>query len=236
MELIPVIDLLHGVVVHARGGDRSRYAPLDSPLVRGCEPLAVAQALVGHCEAGTLYVADLDAITLQRPNLDLVAAMARALPGVRLWVDAGRSEHRLQACLGDAVDRVVGSESFTSFDAIRARLDDDAVLSLDARGAQPLGPARIFDEPANWPRRVIAMALAAVGAGRGPDLDWLGTVRHWLGALREARPDVAVYAAGGARDLHDLERLADAGAAGVLCASALHDGSIDPRAWHGRRA
>ena len=46
MELIPVLDLAHGVAVHAIGGDRSRYEPVRSELARGAEgdPMALAGA------------------------------------------------------------------------------------------------------------------------------------------------------------------------------------------------
>jgi phosphoribosylformimino-5-aminoimidazole carboxamide ribotide isomerase len=43
-------------------------------------------------------------------------------------------------------------------------------------------------------------------------------------------PDVEVIAGGGVRDLEDLQRLRGCGVAGVLVASALHDGPL--RAEH----
>ena len=62
MKIVPVLDLKGGIVVHARGGQRAKYAPLRSPLVEGCEPVPVARALCGVCRTSDLYVADLDAL------------------------------------------------------------------------------------------------------------------------------------------------------------------------------
>ena len=62
MRIVPVLDLKGGIVVHARRGQRDAYAPLRSPLVEGCEPVAVARALCAVCRTSTLYVADLDAL------------------------------------------------------------------------------------------------------------------------------------------------------------------------------
>src|SRR4051812_27418585 len=62
MQVIPVLDLRAGIVVHARRGQHSEYAPLRSSLVQGCEPVAVARALCAICRTRTVYVADLDAV------------------------------------------------------------------------------------------------------------------------------------------------------------------------------
>src|SRR5919202_250232 len=42
MQIIPVLDLRAGIVVQARRGQHSEYAPLRSSLVQGCEPVAGA--------------------------------------------------------------------------------------------------------------------------------------------------------------------------------------------------
>ncbi len=93
------------------------------------------------------------------------------------------------------------------------------ILSLDFQGERPLGAAALFESPERWPERVIAMTLARVGTGGGPDLDRLR-------ALRQLAPSKLIYAAGGVRGADDLRELAGLGCAGVLLASALHDGRL----------
>jgi len=62
---------------------------------------------------------------------------------------------------------------------------------------------------------VILLALTQVGTGAGPDF---GTLR----AARAACPGVRLIAGGGVRTPEDLRALAEAGADGVLLATALH--------------
>ncbi|GJE42448.1 HisA/HisF-related TIM barrel protein [Methylobacterium soli] len=220
-EVIPVLDLRHGRVVRARMGERHSYAPIETPLAKGSEPGAVARGLLDAVPARILYVADLDAIMEGAPpDRAALERIAAACPETRLWVDAGFSDARrvesfLSAGLGLPV---IGSESQGDPDLVR-RLGDRAVLSLDSRGRERLGPAALHDEPGLWPRDVIVMALARVGAGAGPDLAGIAAARALGGDRR-------VYAAGGVRGPEDLRALRGAGAAGVLVASAIHDGRL----------
>jgi phosphoribosylformimino-5-aminoimidazole carboxamide ribotide isomerase len=221
--VVPVLDLRHGRVVRARAGERHAYAPIVTPLSPGSAPADVARGLLATWPTRRLYVADLDAIMDgAEPDRGALAAIAAACPGVELWVDAGFATRDgvadfLAAGLGRPV---LGSESQTGPDLVRA-LGDRAVLSLDSRAGLPLGPAILHEDPALWPREVIAMNLARVGGGDGPDLAGIGT-------LRARAPGARVYAAGGLRGPDDLRALRAAGAAGVLVASALHDGRLRP--------
>src|SRR5262249_59090623 len=90
------------------------------------------------------------------------------------------------------------------------------ILSCYCRVSAVQGPPQILDDPSAWPARVIAMTLARVGSGAGPDLDRLAAVRRIAAGRR-------IYAAGGVRDAADLAALACAGLAGALVATALHD-------------
>ncbi|HKI13991.1 MAG TPA: HisA/HisF-related TIM barrel protein, partial [Roseiarcus sp.] len=92
-------------------------------------------------------------------------------------------------------------------------------LSLDFRGDAFQGPEEILTEPKLWPRQIIVMSLARVGAGVGPDLARLAAIRAIAGG-RE------IYAAGGVRDAADLRALNAAGVAGALIATALHERRI----------
>jgi phosphoribosyl isomerase A len=219
--VIPVLDLRGGRVVRARRGERSSYAPIETPLAKGSAPDAVARGLLDAWPAGILYVADLDAIIDGTPpDLRALEAVAAACPGIALWVDAGFAEAAsVKSFLDSGLGRpVIGSESQADADLVTS-LGDRAVLSLDTSGAERLGPASLHDDPSLWPPEVIAMTLAQVGAGAGPALDALA-------ALRARAPDRRLYAAGGVRGPEDLRSLRAAGIAGALVASALHDGTL----------
>ena len=219
--VIPVLDLRGGRVVRARRGERSSYAPIETPLAKGSAPAAVARGLVDAWPAGILYVADLDAIIDRAaPDLRALEAIARACPGIALWIDAGFAEPAgVVAFLAAGLGRpVIGSESQADAGLV-TRLGDRAVFSLDTRGAERLGPAARATDRRGAPPEVIAMTLAQVRAGPGPDL-------AALGALRVRAPDRRLYAAGGVRGPDDLRALRAAGIAGALVASALHDGTL----------
>ncbi|MBS9478854.1 HisA/HisF-related TIM barrel protein [Ancylobacter radicis] len=224
MELIPVLDLMGGVVVHARRGARADYRPIQSPLCAGAAPAEVAQALLQLAPFRTLYVADLDAIAGTGSHDAALAALAVDHPGLGLWVDAGEGEpERVARRAAQGPGRpVVGSEAMRDpVSGTAALAVAGAILSLDYGIEGPRGPAVIHEQVQLWPQAVIVMTLARVGAGEGPDLDRLRAVMARAGSRR-------VFAAGGVRDLDDLKRLADHGAAGVLLASALHDGRLSP--------
>jgi phosphoribosylformimino-5-aminoimidazole carboxamide ribotide isomerase len=93
------------------------------------------------------------------------------------------------------------------------------VLSLDYRAGRFMGAAEIERRVALWPDRLILMTLDRVGMDKGPDL-------AALEALIRRAEGRAVFAAGGVRDESDLQALERIGAAGVLVASALHDGRL----------
>ena len=226
-ELIPVIDLMGGLVVHARAGERDRYRPLEqSRVTAGPEPTAVVEGLLALHPFRTLYIADLDAIRKQGDHKLLILRLRQSFPALRFWVDAGFAgectcRRFLAADLGDLV---LGSESQSDPGLLDLfGQDPRLVLSLDFQGERRLGAADIFAQPERWPRRVIAMTLARVGSGGGPD-------RQRLGEVLAAAPDRQVFAAGGVRGLEDLRDLATLGCAGALVASALHDGRLDREA------
>ena len=225
MRIVPVIDLMGGCVVHARGGRRERYRPIRSALTASSEPTAVVEALLELHPFDTLYVADLDAIAGEAAHDRELESLRRRFPALELWVDGGlASGTACAAWLARGLgDMVLGSESQDD-NAVLAglsasRLAERVVLSLDFQGEDFLGPADILDEPDLWPERVIVMTLGRVGGTSGPDLDRLA-------GLRDHQPRRRFYAAGGVRHADDLQRLAATGAAGALVASALHDGRL----------
>ncbi|MCF4125435.1 HisA/HisF-related TIM barrel protein [Methylobacterium sp. SyP6R] len=220
-EVVPVLDLRGGVVVRARAGDREAYAPIVTPLSGSPAPAEVAHGLLAAWPARRLYVADLDAIMDGTPpDLDSLRAITASCPGVELWVDAGFStDEGVAAFLAAGSGRpVLGSESQADAMLVR-RIGARAILSLDSRDGVPMGAAELHVDPSAWPPEVIVMTLSRVGSGAGPDL---ATLR----ALKARSPHTAFYAAGGLRGPEDLPVLEAAGAAGVLVASAIHDGRL----------
>lgn len=216
LRIIPVIDLMGGEAVRAIAGRRADYRPLPTPLASSSDPCAVAEGFLRLHPFKTLYLADLDAILERGGNEPALGRLASAFPQVELWLDRGR---RAPFSAVNFV-RVIGSESLSpELPAPDLSQETRAILSLDFDEAGFRGPAELERRPALWPERVIAMTLAKIGGGAGPDFERLAAIKARAGA-RE------VYAAGGLRGAQDLAGLAALEIAGVLVATALHEGRI----------
>src|SRR5579863_3928457 len=87
MRIVPVLDLLEGCVVRGVAGERQRYRPIESPLVDVPTPLNLARAFRDRFGLSTLYVADLDAVLHDRPNLECYRALIEE--DFELMIDAG---------------------------------------------------------------------------------------------------------------------------------------------------
>ncbi len=224
MKLIPVIDLQGGRVVRAFKGERASYRPIVTPLADSSAPEDIVAGFLRLHPFSTIYVADLDAIEGRGGHAETILALAETFRDVRFWVDDGANDDaRLQRWLAASrIDPVAGSESLVSGASARSlAADPRMILSLDFRGETFLGPPDLLETPRRWPRRVIAMTLARVGAFEGPDIDLLTR----LGRRAEGR---RIFAAGGVRDARDIAALARIGVSGALIASALHDGRLSP--------
>jgi phosphoribosylformimino-5-aminoimidazole carboxamide ribotide isomerase len=222
LQVIPVIDLMGGLVVRARMGDRASYRPLQSPLSPTSDPIDVVRGLLSVSSFPTLYVADLDAIQGQGDNVPALRRIRKAFPALQMWIDNGAADDAaVEALVGANLGApVIGSESQPDGKLIALRGGSARiVLSLDFRGDAFQGPPDILAEPALWPRRVIVMTLARVGSGAGPDLARLASIRSIAGG-RE------IYAAGGVRNANDLRTLKETGVSGALVATALHERRI----------
>lgn len=224
MNVIPVIDIRNGVAVRAIKGDRATYLPLASPLSESPDPRAVAQGLIALHPFQTLYLADLDAIEGRTANTAITTQLAADYPGLILWIDRGaRAPLDVAALLTEPqICAVIGSETgITSPElrALTAQFGPRIILSLDFRKSGFVGDPAVLADAASWPRDVIVMTLARVGAGKGPDLAQAGLIKH---RHKQGR----IFVAGGIRHAGDLRAASHMGAAGALISSALHAQTI----------
>jgi phosphoribosylformimino-5-aminoimidazole carboxamide ribotide isomerase len=234
LRIIPVIDVLGGIVVHAVKGRRKEYQPLKSVLCASTDPVDVAAALksLGFSE---LYVADLDAIMRGQANFAVFRNIADKT-GLELMVDAGISDlKKAESVLESHVSKVIiGTEALPSVslvaEAVKLFGSERVVVSLDLMGDRvisgfelgalkdPSALLRMFQEVGV--SQVIVLDLARVGSGEGVNLPFLKEVLRNIVAK--------VFVGGGVRDVKDLVDLKDLGVFGVLLATALHSGKISP--------
>ncbi len=232
LKVIPVIDILNGKVVHAVGGKRSQYKPIESVLCKSSDPTEVASAFkaLGFTE---VYVADLDAIidcSMKFPEIVRIAKQT----GLSLMVDAGvtnieRAEKLLQS---GAIKLVIGTETLQSKSFIAQAIErfgnSQVVLSLDLKGNKVITKAEGVegtDEPLQLLRefeikgvnQVIVLDLERVGSAKGVNLDFL---------KKAMAVGVDIVVGGGVGGICDIVKLKNIGISGALVSTALHNGKI----------
>jgi phosphoribosylformimino-5-aminoimidazole carboxamide ribotide isomerase len=232
LKIIPVIDILKGIAVHAVRGRREKYQPLESVLLGSADPVNVAVKLkeLGFTDC---YVADLDAITGGYPNFSLIKRLANK-SDLELKVDAGVNSLAMAEKLLDyevsAV--VIGTETLSDIkfvaEAVAAFGSEKIIISLDLMGSHVLSkvelgsladPVALLREFHNMGvSQFIVLDLTRVGSGEGVNTALLSKM------LRDVKANFIV--GGGVRDIGDLQKLKDLGVSGVLIATALHSGKI----------
>jgi phosphoribosylformimino-5-aminoimidazole carboxamide ribotide isomerase len=237
MRIIPVLDLSRGVAVHARAGDRARYQPVRSALAPRSlgDPRTLLHGYRERLGARECYLADLDAIQGEGPQLGLIEELA-PLAGT-LLVDGGVTEPDAARVLlrRGAARVVVGLETLRGVGDLTAIVSavggDRVVFSLDLRHGRPVVQTGVQALAASDPEALAARAteagagavlmldLARVGTGGGVDLRLLAMLRRAVGSTE-------LLAGGGVRTRRDLDRMRDVGCDGALVASALHAGEI----------
>lgn len=232
MAILPVLDLLNGLVVRGVAGRRSEYRPLQSKLVETAVPLDVARALQTVFGFQRLYVADLDGILHRRPSW--VAYQQLIDCGFKLLVDAGiTSVEDTRRLSGLGCDVVIGLESSPSPEHVArmANACEAVTFSLDLQNGQPMlaeGASGWSHNPREIVRqaidggisRLIVLDLADVGMGSGTRTGSL------CQSLLAEFPHLHLTCGGGIRNLDDLRQWRTLGAKQVLVASALHDGRL----------
>ncbi|HET7240906.1 MAG TPA: HisA/HisF-related TIM barrel protein [Gemmatimonadales bacterium] len=238
MRIIPVLDLSRGVAVHARAGDRARYQPVRSALAPRSlgDPRALLQGYRERLGTRECYLADLDAIQGESPQLELIEELA-PLAGMLLVDGAVTEPEMAQALLRRGATRViVGLETLRGVGDLAAVVTavggDRVVFSLDLRHGRPVVQAGLQALAASDAESlavraveagagaVLVLDLGRVGTGGGVDLRLLTVLRRAVGSTE-------LLAGGGVRTRRDLDRMRDVGCDGVLVASALHAGEID---------
>jgi phosphoribosylformimino-5-aminoimidazole carboxamide ribotide isomerase len=234
MNIVPVLDLLKGQVVHGVAGQRANYRPIKSRLTSSAEPVDVATALHRHFGFTTFYVADLDAIAGAEPASSTFQALQ--VSGFHLWIDAGVTNVSEARVLADSgVARIIAALETLPGPKMLAEICRDARLpttfSLDLHSSQPVRTSDSWKKDA-WSileqaidvgvRAILLLDLARVGMRSGTGTEEL------CARLAETYPQIEIIAGGGIRNVHDLRRLERLGVRTALMATALHDGSVTP--------
>ncbi|MHA1938906.1 MAG: HisA/HisF-related TIM barrel protein [Candidatus Thorarchaeota archaeon] len=233
-EIIPVMDIMKGLVVHGIAGKRNEYRPIESSIVDGAAPIDVAEAFKRVFGVDRIYIADLDAIKGVGDNFSIVTDVADST-GLKILLDGGARNARdidklLQTGIQNAIvatETLASREDLIEIQQIHGR---SVVGSLDLmngktlsacgefNGTKPLVMARILE--AHGIRNLIVLELSLVGTGKGPIHEGLVQIC--------GNSSLEIIAGGGVRNRDDLRELFEIGAGAALVATALHRKTIEP--------
>lgn len=230
MIVVPVIDIMKGLTVHAVRGERRAYKPLESTISNSTDPVEVA-SIFSNIGFNYVYVADLDAIIYRAPSWSLYSRLKSVVR--YLMLDNGAKSYRDCVKLLDlGIDyAVIGSETFESMSELKSLLEayaDKVIVSVDLMDNQILSPIQSVrtlhvDEYLRILHRfglcsAIILELSRVGSGLGVDTGMINIINRLTPLVDK------LYVGGGVRSIEDIEILREIGVYGVLIATALHKG------------
>lgn len=224
MELIPVMDLMSGIAVSGKSGERDTYQPLKTVYSKTPDPVDIAISLKRK-GFKRIYVADLDAIEGRGSNLEIVQKINHVLP---VTLDWGVRDIKSFSFALDFADKIIiATETLTSWDDLeeiytqfpRQRI----VISIDVKDGQILsrdlsisftGIKSKLEEFKS--EEIILLDISGVGTLSGFKLDLLNNFRGMEDSL----------ILGGGITPDDIQNLNKLGFKRYLIGTALHTGKI----------
>jgi len=219
IEIIPVLDIMNGLVVHAVAGRREEYKPIkDSVLSDKPHPYPILSSLKSMGFT-SVYIADLDAIRGRGDNSGVIRT-AVAL-NFKVLADVGRKGLSL-ADTSD-VTYIVGTE-YVEYPG-EVRLLNGRAVSLDMRGDEVMFSntyVKVDDILEIFKvmelKKILVIDLSRIGTESGVN-------RVVASKLAEHFPGKLIVG-GGVRSEDDVLYLKSLGVAGVLVATAIHKGVV----------
>lgn len=230
-RLIFVMDLLDGVVVHAKRGEREKYVPIHrfSSIVTSSDPACVIETI----KPKEVYIADLNRLMSTGNNRPILKDLRTRNRDLRIMLDYGVNgmEDLKEAVDAEMADKfVLGTETISIElleEASKSDIITDICISLDLFNNEVLtsdtrmkiDPLQLIKELNKFPvRDVIVLELNKVGTKSGIDFEFLAR------AVELSEHDI--LCGGGVRNCEDVHKMAEIGVKGALVATAVHDGGI----------
>lgn len=223
MLIIPVLDISHGLVVHAVKGEREHYKKISSVIASSPNPTDVINAFLKLYPFKIIYIADLDAIQGNENQGSLIEKLAQQFQQCEFWVDAGIDIFNNKPLYQKInIRAVIGSENKLDKDNLNHlfQTNPGTILSLDFNQNGLIENQYLLDNTSLWPKKVIAMMLHQVGSQKGVDETCITRVINLC-------DEHEIYAAGGISNFQDIEQLRNMKLKGVLISTAIHNGSIN---------
>ncbi|MFX1234535.1 MAG: HisA/HisF-related TIM barrel protein [Promethearchaeota archaeon] len=234
-KVYPVIDILNSKVVHAVKGERDKYTLLKSPLFNTNEPLEIILQLKETYNLNQFYIADLDAIMFEKPNMKIINNVLDIV-NIETMIDPGiKSIDHLKIFSGIKLDKIIlGLETIQNITIIKESFKffskDKIIVSIDMykeklftsieklKKLTPLDITRKLEKIGI--KKIILLDLYKVGQKLG------GISPLYIKIKDSFSGDVLI--GGGIKNLNDVRLYYKNSFSGVLIGTALYDGTINP--------
>jgi phosphoribosylformimino-5-aminoimidazole carboxamide ribotide isomerase len=233
-KVIPVIDILNSEAVHAVKGERDKYKPLKSALVKNSEPVEIISKVKNDTLIQEVYIADLDAILKREPNHSLLAKILK-IPDIKVLIDPGIILAKNISEYSDyGLDSLIlGLETIENLSVISDCLEimgtHKTIVSIDmyketiltnVKEIKNQGPIETIKKIEKLGvNKIILLDLYKVGQKIG------GIPPLYLKIREQFNGQILV--GGGIKDIRDIEMYKHHNFSGVLVGTALHDGTIE---------
>lgn len=234
-RIIPVIDILNGVAVHAIKGKRNTYEPVKTKLVTSSSPIDLIKAYDVKFSFSEVYIADLDSIINENPNIDLLNRLLKTTQ-MKIMLDAGvRNLYDILQIKKIGLNKIIiASETIDSLNVVDDAIKEfggvnQIIISIDMKNKNLLARSPDIKRHSVFSlieavyqkgiKEIILLDLARIGAKCGCYDDSYGKIRNKY-------PDIQILVGGGVKDMQDLKLLRENGINGALLATVLHEGII----------
>ncbi|MDR2829866.1 MAG: HisA/HisF family protein [Methanobrevibacter sp.] len=225
LDIIPVMDLMNGIAVSGKSGNRDSYRSLKTVFSPSPNPYSIAKYLKIN-GANELYIADLDLIEKKGHNLDSIKMMNSMIP---LILDAGiKKSDSFKFFLDFAYKIVVATETIESIEELHRIFDkfpkERIVVSVDIKNNE-LYSVNDFNLSldefkkeliAISPKEIILLDISRVGSEQGIN----NTLINKFHELKDK-----LILGGGIRK-KDLIVVKNMGIKKILVGTGLHKGEI----------
>jgi phosphoribosylformimino-5-aminoimidazole carboxamide ribotide isomerase len=226
LDIIPVLDLMNGIAVSGKSGDRDSYLPLKTVFASNSNPFSIAKSLKFN-GASEIYVADLDLIEKKGHNLDNIKMMNSIVP---LILDCGiRDFNSFKFFLDFAYKIVVATETLRSIEELYKIFDNITkkriVVSVDIKDNELYSKDNEFNLTLDEfkkdlmdisPNEIILLDISRVG-------NQFGWNKQLVNEFIEFKDKLIL---GGGIKKEDLNSITNTGINKVLVGTGLHNGEI----------
>lgn len=233
-KIIPVIDILNSEAVHAIKGEREKYKPLKSVLVKSSNPINIVKKIKREASINEVYIADLDAILRREPNFSLLTKILK-IPEIKVMIDPGiilanniieYSTYALDSLIlgletiinleviSDCLEIIGSRKTIVSIDMYREAIQTNV---KELQNQSPIETIKRIEDLGA--KKIILLDLYKVGQKIG------GIPPLYLKIREQFSGQIIV--GGGIKDIRDIETYKHHDFSGVLVGTALHDGTIE---------